>query len=93
MKSIIVNGEYILLVNHKGKYYATGARRTHAGGDSSKGKLQGKYVDCPLHDSRFDVTTGICKAGPRINIIRSKTLDNIPTYEVKVVGNSVNVGL
>jgi len=92
MKSVTINGEDILLVNYKGKYYATGARCTHARGDLSKGKLKGKYVNCPLHGSRFDVTTGICKAGPRINIFRSKT-DNLLTYAVKVDGNSLKVSV
>jgi len=93
MKAIATRGEYILLVNYKGKYYATGARCTHAGGDLSKGKLKGKHITCPLHGSRFDVTTGICKAGPRINIIRSKITDKLQTYEVEVEGNSVKVRL
>jgi len=91
-KSIPISGEDILLVNYKGKYYATGASCTHRGADLSKGKLKGKLINCPLHGSRFDVTIGICKAGPRINILRSAT-DNIPTYEVKVEGNSVKVGI
>ncbi|MFC2011144.1 Rieske (2Fe-2S) protein [Chloroflexota bacterium] len=92
MKSITSNGDDILLVNYKGKYYAIGTSCTHSGADLSKGKLKGKYIDCPLHGSRFDVTTGICKAGPRINIFRSK-IDNIPTYPVKVEGNSIKVSI
>jgi len=93
MKAVATRGEYILLVNYKGNYYATDARCTHAGGDLSKGKLKGKYINCPLHGSRFDVTTGICKAGPRINIIRSKLKYNLKTYEVKVEDNIVKIRL
>ncbi|MFC1953331.1 Rieske (2Fe-2S) protein [Chloroflexota bacterium] len=92
MKPITIDGKYILLVNYKGNYYATDAKCSHAGGDLSKGKLKGKYINCPLHDSRFDVTTGICKAGPRINIFRSKT-DDIQTYDVKVDDNCIKVRL
>ena len=92
MKSSTIDGRDILVVNYKGNYYAMGARCTHRGADLSKGKLKGKLVICPLHGSRFDVTTGVCVAGPRINILRSKT-ENEPTYEVKVEGNSVKVSI
>jgi len=93
MKAIATMGEYILLVNYKGNYYATDARCTHAGGDLSKGKLKGKHINCPLHGSKFDITTGNCKAGPRINIIRSKVTDKLKTYEVMVEDNTVSVRL
>jgi len=92
MRSFTINGKDILIANYKGTYYATGANCTHRGADLSKGKLKGKYVDCPLHGSRFDITTGICKAGPRINIFRSKA-DSIPTYRVKTEGNSIKVNV
>mgnify|MGYP001295475488 CR=1 FL=1 len=92
MKSFVFHGRHMLLDNYEGHFYAMGGTCTHAGGDLSKGKLKGNVVKCPRHGAKFDVTTGVCVAGPRVNIFRSKA-DNATTYEVKVECNSVKVGI
>ncbi len=92
MKGFKVGGKEILVVNYEGKYYAIGQKCTHRGGDLSKGKLEGEIVTCPRHGSKFDVTTGISVAGPKIGFIRGKT-GNEPAYEVKVEGNSIKVNV
>jgi nitrite reductase/ring-hydroxylating ferredoxin subunit len=92
MKSFLVNGKDILLVNYDGKFYALGGKCTHAGEDLSKGKLEGKIVTCAAHGSKFDVTTGISVAGPKIGFLRLKTA-NEPVYEIKVEGNSIKVNI
>lgn len=90
MKGVTVEGKDILVVNYDGKYYAIGRKCTHQSTDLSTGKLEGKIVTCPKHGSKFDVTTGICVAGPKIGFLKGKT-GNEPAYEVTVEGNSIKV--
>ena len=92
MKGVTAGGKEILVVNYEGKYYAIGKICTHADGDLSKGKLDGKIVTCPRHGSQFDVTTGISVRGPKIGFVRGKT-GNETAYEVKVEGNSIKVNV
>ena len=92
MKGVTVEGKEILVVNYEGKYYAIGKTCTHQRGDLSKGKLEGKTVTCPKHGSQFDVTTGVSVRGPRVAFIRGKT-GNVPSYEVKVEGDSIKVNV
>jgi nitrite reductase/ring-hydroxylating ferredoxin subunit len=91
MKSFIVDNKQILITNLEGKFYAIGGKCTHAGGDLSKGTLQGNVVTCPKHGSQFDVTSGKNLAGPKI-IIRFSTRDE-PTYEIKIEGKSIQVNI
>jgi 3-phenylpropionate/trans-cinnamate dioxygenase ferredoxin component len=91
MKSFSINGKSVLVANIEGKFYAIGGKCTHAGGDLSKGKLEGKIVTCPKHGSQFDVSTGKNIRGPKI-IIRFSTKD-VPNYEVKVEGKSIKVNV
>jgi len=88
MKMVKVENKEILIANVDGNYYAIANRCTHKGGDLSKGSLEGNIVTCPLHGSRFDVTTGKAAAGPKIGFIRGKTNDE-PSFAVKIEGNDV----
>jgi 3-phenylpropionate/trans-cinnamate dioxygenase ferredoxin subunit len=90
MKTVKLEEKEILIVNIDGNYYAIGNRCTHAGGDLSKGSLQGNIVTCPKHGSRFDVTTGKVVSGPKILFLRPKIEDE-PFYEVKVEGKDILV--
>lgn len=89
MKSVTLEGKSVLVTNLNGKFYAIGGKCTHMGGDLSKGKLEGNIVTCPRHGSQFDVTTGKNMRGPKI-VFQFSTGDE-PAYEVKVVGNSIQV--
>ena len=90
MKLFQVENKKILIANVAGKFYALDNRCPHAGGDLSKGKLEGQIVVCPRHGSRFDVTTGTCVQGPKIGIF-SPTIKNEKVYKVQVEGVSVKV--
>ena len=85
MKGFKVEGKEILVANYEGKYYATGKKCTHMGGDLSKGKLEGRIVTCPRHGSQFDVTTG--------NFVKGPAKKNAPSYEVEVEGQSIKVNI
>ena len=82
MKLVKLDDKGILIANVSGNYYAIANRCTHRGGDLSKGSLDGNIVTCPLHGSKFDVTTGKAISGPKILFFKAKTNDE-PTYEVK----------
>lgn len=56
MGGFIINGNKVLLAKYKGKYYAIDAKCPHLGGDLSQGKLEGKYVICPRHGHKTDIT-------------------------------------
>jgi nitrite reductase/ring-hydroxylating ferredoxin subunit len=92
MKSYSAGGKQILIADIDGKLYAIDDVCTHAGGDLSKGKLEGKIVTCPRHGSKFDVTTGKCISGPKIAFLRLKTKDET-AYEVKVEENKIKINV
>jgi ferredoxin-NADP reductase/nitrite reductase/ring-hydroxylating ferredoxin subunit len=81
MKEVEVNGQNICLVNVDGKYYAIGSICTHEGGPLADGTLEGYEVECPWHNSKFDVRTGEVRGPP--------ASEPEPAYEVKVDGNSI----
>ena len=83
MKKVMIGGQQVLLANVKGKFYAIGNVCTHVGGPLDKGRLDSHEVECPLHGSRFDVTTGQVKRGPAAR--------PEPVYEVKVEGSEVKL--
>ena len=85
MKGVMLGGKDILITNVDGKYYAIGGICTHAGGDLSKGVLNGKIVRCPRHGSKFDVTTGKLAGGPAAK-------DELK-FEIKVEGASIKVNI
>ena len=81
MKEVQVDGENICVVNVEGKYYAIGSICTHEGGPLADGTLEGYEVECPWHDSKFDVRTGEVTSPP--------ASEPEPAYEVKVDGNNI----
>jgi nitrite reductase/ring-hydroxylating ferredoxin subunit/hemoglobin-like flavoprotein len=72
-----VDGQEVAVFNVGGRFYATAGVCTHAGGPLSEGELDGQVVECPVHGSRFDVTTGQVIAGP--------AREPIATYKVVVL--------
>ena len=88
MKMAMLEGKEILIANVNGNYFAIGDICTHAGGDLSKGSLEGNIVTCPKHGSKFDVTTGKVVSGPKILFMHPKISDEA-LYEVKVQGKDV----
>jgi nitrite reductase/ring-hydroxylating ferredoxin subunit/hemoglobin-like flavoprotein len=59
-----VDGQEVAVFNVAGRFYATNNECSHAGGPLSEGELDGQVVECPVHGSRFDVTTGEVIEGP-----------------------------
>ncbi|MFL6380863.1 MAG: Rieske 2Fe-2S domain-containing protein [Nitrososphaeraceae archaeon] len=83
MKEVQIDGQNVCIANVEGKYYAIGNVCTHEGGPLADGILEGYEVECPWHQSRFDVRTGEVTSPP--------ASESEPTYEIKVDGNSILV--
>ncbi len=75
----------LMIVNVGGSLYAVDRICTHETADLSLGFLIDSQVTCPLHLSRFDVTTGAVENPPATEPLR--------TYKLKVEGTSVYVQL
>ncbi len=78
-------GEYIVLCNVAGSYYAIKDACTHDGGILGFGDLYGDLIECPRHGARFDVKTGEAVTPPAIKPVQ--------TYPVRVRGEDVEVEL
>jgi nitrite reductase/ring-hydroxylating ferredoxin subunit len=76
MKTVEVEGEYVLLANTEGKYYAMGAICTHKQWDLSEGTLEGHFVTCAGHGSVWDLTKGTAEF--------DELLEPEPLYDVQV---------
>lgn len=63
-KCVQVQGKGVLLYRDGDGIQAIGSVCSHAGGPLEKGKFDGPYVQCPWHDSVFDVRDGSIKHGP-----------------------------
>ena len=78
-----VDDENVAVFNVGGKFFATQEACTHMGGPLSEGALEGNCITCPIHGSRFDVTTGAVVRGPATNPLR--------TYRVEVSDGTATV--
>lgn len=83
-KSVTID-DHELMLYRKGKaIYVLGARCSHAGGPLHEGKIiDGNCVQCPWHDSVFDMRTGEVVHGPA-------TFEQ-PYYEVRVNDEQIEV--
>ncbi|MEN8614834.1 Rieske 2Fe-2S domain-containing protein [Dehalogenimonas sp. THU2] len=87
-------GEHdVVVFNHGGNFYALRRWCTHMGGDLSEGAIEGNVVTCPRHGSQFDITTGKNLRGPKMGPIQFPSTADELTYQVKVEGNDILVGV
>lgn len=56
-------GRELILCNAGGTLYVIENKCPHAGASFEGGRIRGKFISCPLHGSRFDLTTGKCLGG------------------------------
>jgi naphthalene 1,2-dioxygenase ferredoxin component len=74
--AVRVAGKEIALYEVEGEVYATDNLCTHGAARMSDGFLEGREIECPLHQGRFDVCTGKAQCAPLTEDIR--------TYPVKI---------
>lgn len=73
----------VALFNLNGKYYALDNVCSHAGGPLCQGPLDEQTIQCPWHESKFDVTTGQVLTGPARRAQRR--------FETKVEGEKIYI--
>src|SRR4029079_13463263 len=82
MKAVDLDGsQNICIANINEKYYAIDNICTHEDGPLADGTLEGYEVECPWHNSKFDVRTG--------EVTNPPANEPEPSYEVKVDGNDI----
>ena len=64
-----------------GKFYATDGLCTHEKVHLAEGLVMGHIIECPKHNGRFDLRTGVAKGAP--------VCVNLATHPVKVEGGRV----
>lgn len=81
MKEFQLNGKHVCIANIDEKYFAINNVCSHEGGPLADGKLQGYEIECPWHQSKFDMRTGEVKAPPAV--------EPQSTYEVRIFGEDI----
>ena len=72
---------YALYRTEDDRYFATDGFCTHEDAELADGFVSGTIIECPMHNGRFDFTTGEAKGAPAcVNLI---------TYPVKVEGGRI----
>lgn len=85
MMRITPGGRRLLLVNADGEYFATDEMCTHEDASLYLGCIQGEYLKCPLHGSRFHLRTGAVQDEPADEDLR--------TYPVRIDGREIFVDI
>lgn len=83
-KAVEVDGKRIAIFNIDGQFYAIDDSCAHQGGPLAEGEIEGMVVTCPWHAWTYDVTTGENTDDPECSVA---------TYEVRVDGTSILVGV
>jgi naphthalene 1,2-dioxygenase system ferredoxin subunit len=74
--AVRVAGKDVALYEVEGEVFATDNLCTHGAARLSDGFLEGREIECPLHQGRFDVCTGKAMCAP--------LTEDIKTYPVRI---------
>jgi nitrite reductase/ring-hydroxylating ferredoxin subunit/uncharacterized membrane protein len=85
MKLVHVNGKRIVIARTDTGFVAFDDRCSHRGGSLADGVMICGTVQCPWHGSQFDCRTGLLKAGP--------AKENIRTYALKEENGKITLNL
>ena len=77
--------QYALYRTADDRYFATDGLCTHEAVELADGYVSGTTIECPMHNGRFDFTTGEAKGAP--------ACINLTTYSVKVDGGRLFIRL
>ena len=78
-----LNGRDICLARSQGHIYAIDDTCSHADVSLSEGDVEDGTIECWLHGSRFDLSTGTPLGLPATK--------SVPTYPVTVIGDEIHV--
>lgn len=81
----VVRDRTIALFNVDGSIHAIDDLCTHATASLAEDWLEGCEIECPLHQGRFDVTTGKATAAPCVV--------DVASYPVRIEDGQVLVGI
>jgi nitrite reductase/ring-hydroxylating ferredoxin subunit len=84
MKMVEFGDDQVLLANVAGNIYACDNVCSHALFPLSDGELDGEQVECPLHGSVFNVTTG--------QVVVPPADENLRVFQVRINGQDILVG-
>jgi 3-phenylpropionate/trans-cinnamate dioxygenase ferredoxin subunit len=76
---------YALYRTEDDRYFATDGLCTHEQVDLSDGFVSGTVIECPMHNGRFDFTTGEAKGAP--------VCVNLATYPVRIENGRILFGI
>jgi len=82
-RRVEVEGSPVLLYRYGGTVYAIGAVCAHAGGPLDEGTFDGTCVQCPWHDSVFDMRDGSLVHGPSTYAQ--------PGYRARIINGQIEV--
>lgn len=82
---VLLAGRDIALYECEGEVYASDNLCTHGAARLSDGFLEGREIECPLHQGRFDICSGQALCAPLTK--------NLRTYPVRIEGGRVWVML
>lgn len=82
-KLLRVKGEEVAIFKNNGELYGIENICPHAGGQLSKGSVEGGEAVCPLHRYRFDLKTGACSTDPRLRAKIFKLVRRGENYAVE----------
>ncbi len=80
-----VDGTSVLLTRAGDTVYAVGGECPHAGAPLAEGVRDGNRIICPWHKATFCLHTGA--------LLEPPALDDLPRYEVQLIGQRVHVTL
>lgn len=84
-KRVEVDGKGVLLYRDGQSIYAIGSVCSHAGGPLEQGRIQGSCVQCPWHDSVFDMKDG--------SIVHGPATQPQPHFEARIRNGQVEIRL
>lgn len=77
------NGRTFAIYNTEKGFFATDGLCTHQQQHLEEGLVIGTVIECPLHQGRFEITTGKALSAP--------VCVDLKTYPVKLEGNDVYI--
>jgi nitrite reductase/ring-hydroxylating ferredoxin subunit/uncharacterized membrane protein len=83
VQKVELDGQPILLYRSSGNVSAISAVCAHAGGPLDEGKFYDGCVQCPWHDSVYDLSTG--------QIVHGPTVFPQPTYDVRITNGQIRL--
>jgi len=84
-KVVTVNGTEIILCNTLDRVFAVKNLCSHAYEKIDCGRMKNGWIACPVHGARFDLETG--------DPINPPAVMPIETYEVRIEGDEISVGV